>query len=164
MVVTHNTIEFPACFSEAKNKLHMKFRGLDNAIIEDSIQHARIEYWMKGIASLIPDESDAFGWFLNVAHRYLYKEVNRLSKNCSIYLASSISTGTNPEIQYIYQDLLSSFSGNLSENPTSILLEHASGYSLKEMAIKEQVTLAVMKHKHAKERKHAAQKAKILFY
>jgi hypothetical protein len=162
--MTKNTIQFPKCFLEANHKLRMKFRRLDNAIIEDSIQHAQIEYWRKGIASLIPNESDAFGWFLNVAHCYLYKEINRLNRNCNIYMASNLSTGTDPETQFIYRDLLSSFNGNLAENPTSILLEHASGYSLKEMALKEKVSLDVMKHRHAKERRHAAQKAKILFY
>jgi hypothetical protein len=162
--MTHNTIDFPHCFSEAKYKLRMKFRGLDNAIIEDSIQHARIEYWRKGIASLIPNESEALGWFLNVAHRYLYKEIIRLNRNCSILYARDVSSGVDLEKEFFYKDLINSFDKSTSKNKSSTLIKHAIGYSLKEMAELEHISLNAMKQTHAREKRIARQQSKRLFY
>src|SRR5437763_516550 len=102
----NTNMTFPKCFSDAGRKLRMKFRAIDPATIEDSIQYAKIEYWRKGIETSIPNDSEAFGWFLNVAHRYLYKEAIRLNRHCNIFSVSGLSNGVDPEQQYIYRELL----------------------------------------------------------
>jgi len=163
IIVTKNTFEFPTCFSEAKNKLRMKFRTVDIAAIDDSIQHAKIEYWKNGIAASITDENEAMGWFLNVAYRYLYKEVDRINRFCSIFSASNISTGVDPERQFIYREMLNTFSEKSSKN-RSILVQHAYGYSLKELAKSSRISLDAMKQRHAREKRLVLQNPKILFY
>jgi hypothetical protein len=163
--MTHNTIKFPPCFSGAKSMLQIKFKGnIDSATIEDSIQYAKIEFWRQGIQSSITDDHEAFGWFLKVAQRYLYKEINRLKKNCSILQAIHLRSEIDYEKQFYYREFINSLGETLSEKRSFALVKHASGYSLKEMAESEHISLDAMKQIHARQKRIVKRKAAILFY
>jgi hypothetical protein len=142
----------------------MKFRTIDAATIDDSIQYAKIEFWRKKINASILNENEAFAWFLKVAQRYLAKEIKRLSRQCSIVNASSRSAGVDIERQFICQELLDTFARKHTKNRDSILIGHAIGYSLKDLSEAEHISLEAMKQRHSRERRVAVQKIKILFH
>jgi hypothetical protein len=154
---------YPASFSEANHKLHVKFRRLDNATIEDSIQYARIEFWTKHIGDKIEDESDALGWLLHVADRYLFKEVKRISKQCNIAQARNFRSSTDIESQFIYREALGSLakSNGLRNSP---LVMHAMGYALDELAKSENISISAMRQRHARDRMTAGKEITNLFH
>ncbi|MFI5263859.1 MAG: RNA polymerase sigma factor [Candidatus Kapaibacterium sp.] len=154
---------FPASFSEANNKLRMKFRELDDDTIKDGLQYARIEFWTKHINEHIHNESEALGWLLSVAHRYLYKEIKRLNRQCPLSWATNISSGVDIERQYIYGDLLNSLENEIFQKKTSTVFMHAMGYSLQEIADSENISLSAMKQRHAREHSSLRKKQEDLF-
>ena len=157
-------MRFPESFSEAPNKLRLKFRTLDRDTIEDGIQNALIEYWYQNIQSSIPNESEALGWFLNVAFRYLYKEIDRKKKLCPLSLTESELIADDFEIHFICYHLLDSLKEKLSPSGTSIVFKHAMGYSLKELAQSENISLGAMRQRHARERRLLKREIRHLYY
>jgi len=155
---------FPARFSEANQKLRMRFRFLDSATIEDGIQYARIEYWKRGINEQITDEGEALAWLLNVARRYLSREVKRLNRHYNISAAADFCSGFDIERQFIYNEVLHWLEGELSQRtgmPT--LLMHAAGYSLQEVADHHHISLSAAKQRHSRERISLRKKEKYVF-
>ena len=141
---------FPECFSEAHTKLRRKFRDLDMETIEDGLQKARLEYWCQHIYTTIPNESEAFGWFLNIAHRYLYKESKRAERLCSLSQAEDKSVDDDLETRIINRDLLDSLNKFVSPISASVVLDYAKGYSLNEIADSDHLSIDAVKQRHAR--------------
>jgi hypothetical protein len=158
-----NTLIFPECFAGAKAKLRMRFRKLSLDTIDDSIQYARIQYWKKQISESIPNADEAFRWFLKAAIYYLYKEAKRLKKKCDISAAVNLYI-VDPERGYIIRDWFNLFTISLANKGSSVLLQRAIGYTLKEQAMTEGVSLEAMKQRHSREKRKHMHKADILFF
>ena len=142
---------FPALFSEAKGKLRAKFRTLNIDAIEDSIQYARIIYWQKNIGKKITDDNKAFGWFLKVACNYLCNELDKTHGFCAITEAGELIT-FRTEDQYVAKDLLQSLEKRFGRNVT-IVIKHAMGYTLSELAESEKISLDAIKQRHSRGRR-----------
>jgi DNA-directed RNA polymerase specialized sigma24 family protein len=150
---------FPECFSSAPFKLRSRFRKLDQALIDDSVQHASIQYWEKNIASAIPDPDEALGWFLCVAIRYLAKESQKLKKRSSIEEANNLFA-SDLDLQITFREYLHSL--ETLRIPT--VLDHVAGYSLKEIAQSKKMSLDAIKQRHSRERRSIKKKADSFFY
>ena len=144
--------------------LRTKFRSMDNATIDDSIQYAKIEYWRKKIYLSILDENEAFAWFVKVAQRYLIREIRRLNRQCNILNASKKSDGNDPEKLCIFTEMLDALSEKPIEKSKSILLKRAIGYSLKELARSERISVDALRQRYSRERRLAMQKTEFLFH
>lgn len=152
--------ELPTCFSQVRDRLQVKFAALGPESINDSIQYASIEYWLQDIKKDIPDDTEAFRWFFLVASRYLLKEVKRSKRYCQLSEAAQEELPQQIEDKVIYEDALHRLEEQFSERNASMLIRHAMGYTLKEIAISEHITLDAAKRRHARLRKTIRQKRK----
>lgn len=142
---------FPALFSEAKGRLRAKFQTMSTDVIEDGIQHARIEYWQKNIGKLIPNDNEAFGWFLKVACNYLCNELDKTHGFCAITEAGELISFRADE-QFVAKDLLLFLEKRFGKNGM-IVINHAKGYSLSELAESEKISLDAIKQRHSRGRR-----------
>jgi len=145
-----NTFHFPECFAEANSKLRTKFHRLNPAIIEDSVQYAKVEYWLQDIEHKIHNGPEALGWLLKVANRYIYKEIMRLNRFCSLTKAHAFFIEGALDDKIAAKDLIRKLEHNYSKEQASIVIKHAMGYSLQELAEFEHISLSAMKQRHSR--------------
>lgn len=155
-----DTFTLPAFFSDARKRLYAKFRKISPDMVDDGIQYACIEYWQKDIASKIPNQNQAVGWFIKVASNYLCNELDKKRKFLSIRDINEISY-MEMENQLSASDMLAFIESHFGKN-ASIVIKHAMGYSLTELATIEHLSINAMKQRHCRGKKTILEKRYLL--
>ena len=144
------TFLFPKSFVRAESKLRSKFQSVNAQLIKESIQYASAEYWIQKKNLEIDGEDAALGWFLKVAHYYLYKELERVKHQCDLLEAQMLCSPEDFEGHFIERDLVDVILKKVPQSIQSTLYAHASGLTLAEIARCQNVSLSSIKKRHSR--------------
>ncbi|MDP4218920.1 MAG: hypothetical protein Q8896_00640 [Bacteroidota bacterium] len=154
--------QFPESFAGARSLLRRKFNTVGHTTIDESIQYAQTEYWSQHKHISIRDDKQALGWFLKVAHRYIYRELERAKRFGNLSEAMHLLTYCDPEYSFICQESIDVLSQHSSNRGAPISVKYALGFSLKEIAEMHDLSYTLVRKKHAREKQVLSEGSKYI--